>query len=33
MCNNVQFEPLTLLSAIAMTTERIGLVATAFDDV
>ncbi|MBR0668008.1 LLM class flavin-dependent oxidoreductase [Roseomonas hellenica] len=26
---NVQFEPLTLLSALAMVTERIGLVATA----
>jgi len=29
MSNNVQFEPLTLLSALAMVTERIGLVATA----
>lgn len=29
MCNNVHFEPLTLLSALAMVTERVGLVATA----
>jgi alkanesulfonate monooxygenase len=29
MCNNVQFEPLTLLSALAMVTTKIGLVATA----
>ncbi|WP_198376139.1 LLM class flavin-dependent oxidoreductase [Neoroseomonas rubea] len=28
-CKNVQFEPLTLLSALAMVTERVGLVATA----
>jgi alkanesulfonate monooxygenase len=28
-CKNVQFEPLTLLSALAMVTSRIGLVATA----
>ena len=29
MSNNVHFEPLTLLSALAMVTERVGLVATA----
>lgn len=29
MSNNVHFEPLTLLSALSMVTERIGLVATA----
>ncbi len=29
MSSNVQFEPLTLLSALAMVTENIGLVATA----
>ena len=29
MCNNVHFEPLTLLSALAMVTEHVGLVATA----
>jgi alkanesulfonate monooxygenase len=28
-CKNVQFEPLTLLSALAMVTQRVGLVATA----
>ncbi len=28
-CKNVQFEPLTLLSALAMVTSRVGLVATA----
>ncbi|WP_137126109.1 LLM class flavin-dependent oxidoreductase [Roseomonas sp. HF4] len=29
VCKNVQFEPLTLLSALAMVTSRVGLVATA----
>ncbi len=29
VCKNVQFEPLTLLSALAMVTRRVGLVATA----
>jgi FMN-dependent oxidoreductase (nitrilotriacetate monooxygenase family) len=29
MANNVQFEPLTLLSALAMTTRHLGLIATA----
>ena len=29
MANNVHFEPLTLLSALAMVTKRVGLVATA----
>jgi N-acetyl-S-(2-succino)cysteine monooxygenase len=28
-CKNVQFEPLTLLSALAMVTQHVGLVATA----
>lgn len=28
-CKSVQFEPLTLLSALAMVTQRVGLVATA----
>jgi len=29
VCKNVQFEPLTLLSALAMVTKHVGLVATA----
>ena len=29
VCKNVQFEPLTLLSALAMVTSNVGLVATA----